>query len=251
MQSWAFLWKEFGGDEIFDKAITTFIYEDTGKGGLGVAIVDAGLVSYPWHKAIWYGFLATGAYLKEILISFYLLFKGLFSGEAVGEVARPAQSHRQMRRRGDADDGGDHRLQHHFDAGLSRLRRQGQRRDDAAGARRLDDQSPHRCGVEDGIEAKERQRLVHRQGEGQRGLQARQARGGGRGQHNRESREGRVHRKNKAAASRQGVGRGLGQRLLARRGYGEVPEKKPRSSRAAGVHPPPVGNCEKPKVRAN
>ena len=74
------------GDEIFDKTITTFVYEDTGHGGLGVAIVDAGLVSYPWHKAIWYGFLATGAYLKEILVSFYLLFKGLFSGAAVGEA---------------------------------------------------------------------------------------------------------------------------------------------------------------------
>ncbi len=74
------------GEEIFTKEITTFIYEDTGKGGLGVAIVDAGLVSYPWHKAIWYGFLATGAYLKEILFAFYLLFKGLFSGAAVGEA---------------------------------------------------------------------------------------------------------------------------------------------------------------------
>lgn len=74
------------GEEILEKAITTFVYEDTGKGGLGVAIVDAGLVSYPWPQAVWYGFLATGAYLKEILLSFYLLFKGLFSGAAVGEA---------------------------------------------------------------------------------------------------------------------------------------------------------------------
>ena len=74
------------GEEVIVKDITTFVYEDTGRGGLGVAIVDAGLVSYPWHKAVWYGFLATGAYLKGILISFFLLFKGLFSGAAVGEA---------------------------------------------------------------------------------------------------------------------------------------------------------------------
>jgi regulator of sigma E protease len=67
------------------KKIHPFIFPDTGKGGLGVSLVEAGLVSYPWYKAIYYGMLMTGFYLKEILFSFYYLIAGLFAGANVGE----------------------------------------------------------------------------------------------------------------------------------------------------------------------
>jgi len=69
-----------------EKKIHPFIYADTGKGGLGVSLVEVGLVSYPWYKALYYGFLMTGFYLKEILFSFYFLIAGLFAGNPAGEA---------------------------------------------------------------------------------------------------------------------------------------------------------------------
>ena len=74
------------GDEIVAKKIHPFIYADTGKGGLGVSLVEVGLVSYPWHKAIYYGFFLTGFYLKEIVLAFFYLIAGLFVGNHAGEA---------------------------------------------------------------------------------------------------------------------------------------------------------------------
>ncbi len=72
--------------ETIEKNIHPFVYESTGKAGLGVGLVEVGLVSYPWYKAIYYGFLMTGFYLKEIFLSFYYLIAGLFAGNQVGEA---------------------------------------------------------------------------------------------------------------------------------------------------------------------
>lgn len=74
------------GAEPLAKSIQPIIYPDTGKGGIGVAIAEVGTVQYPWYKAIYYGFITTFIYLKEILIAFYYLFKGLFSGAGVGDA---------------------------------------------------------------------------------------------------------------------------------------------------------------------
>lgn len=74
------------GNAIVEKKIHPFIYADTGKGGLGVSLVEVGLVSYPWYKAIYYGFLMTGFYLKGIVVAFYYLIVGLFAGNQVGEA---------------------------------------------------------------------------------------------------------------------------------------------------------------------
>lgn len=74
------------GDQIIEKNIKPFVYPDTGKGGLGVAIEEVGLVRYPWHKAFYFGTITTGFYIKEILLSFYLLIMGLFAGAPVGEA---------------------------------------------------------------------------------------------------------------------------------------------------------------------
>lgn len=73
------------GSEVLEKKIHPFIFPDTGKGGLGVSLIEVGLVSYPWYKAVYYGFLMTGFYLKEILLAFYGLIAGLFAGNNVGE----------------------------------------------------------------------------------------------------------------------------------------------------------------------
>ena len=48
--------------------------------------MEVGLVSYPWYKAIYYGFLMTGFYLKEIVVAFYYLIAGLFVGQGAGEA---------------------------------------------------------------------------------------------------------------------------------------------------------------------
>ncbi len=72
-------------DGIIEKKVHPFVYEDTGKGGLGVSLAEVGLVSYPWYKAIYYGLMMTGFYLKEILFSFYYLIAGLFAGNGAAE----------------------------------------------------------------------------------------------------------------------------------------------------------------------
>ena len=72
------------GNEVLEKKIHPFVFPDTGKGGLGVSLIEVGLVSYPWYKAVYYGFLMTGFYLKEILLAFYGLIAGLFAGNNAG-----------------------------------------------------------------------------------------------------------------------------------------------------------------------
>lgn len=72
------------GDKPINKIIKPVVYQDTGKGGFGVAITEVGIVKYPWHKAIYYGFVITGLYLKEIAVGFYLIIKGLISGAGAG-----------------------------------------------------------------------------------------------------------------------------------------------------------------------
>ncbi|MBP6859611.1 MAG: RIP metalloprotease RseP [Candidatus Magasanikbacteria bacterium] len=73
------------GDETLEKNIRPFVYADTGKGGLGVSLIEVGLVRYPWYKSLYYGLIMTGLYLKEILFSFYYLISGLIAGAPVGE----------------------------------------------------------------------------------------------------------------------------------------------------------------------
>ena len=75
--------------ETIEKNIKPMVYEDTGKGGIGVALADIGTVKYPFFKAIYHGVEATGYYLKAIVIAFYSLIMGLFTGNAgmLGEAA--------------------------------------------------------------------------------------------------------------------------------------------------------------------
>ncbi|MCX6780247.1 MAG: RIP metalloprotease RseP [Candidatus Magasanikbacteria bacterium] len=73
-------------DQIIEKKIQPVVYNDTGKGGIGVAIAEVGTVRYPFFSAIWQGVKTTIFYLKEIIVAFYLLLKGLFAGNGVGEA---------------------------------------------------------------------------------------------------------------------------------------------------------------------
>lgn len=72
------------GDAIITKQIHPIVYEDTGKGGLGVGIAEVGLVKHPWYKAIYYGFTTAGYLLVAIVKAFFLLIKGLFVGATLG-----------------------------------------------------------------------------------------------------------------------------------------------------------------------
>lgn len=73
------------GEELIKKDIHPFVYENTGKGGLGVSLIEVGLVKYSWYKSLYYGLIMTGLYLKEILFSFYYLIVQLFAGAPVSD----------------------------------------------------------------------------------------------------------------------------------------------------------------------
>jgi regulator of sigma E protease len=73
------------GDETLQKILRPFIDSETGKGGIGVALIEVGTVKYSWYMAIYQAFVMTGFYLKEIVLSFYTLIAGLFRGAPVGE----------------------------------------------------------------------------------------------------------------------------------------------------------------------
>jgi regulator of sigma E protease len=61
-----------------------------GKGGIGVGLVETGIVSYPIHKAIWNGFKLTGNLTKEFVFAFGNIIKNLIIGKPVGvQVSGP------------------------------------------------------------------------------------------------------------------------------------------------------------------
>lgn len=57
---------------------------EEGKGVIGVGIMAAGTVSYPFFSALIEGAKTTGWLLKEIFVAFGGLIKSLFGGESVG-----------------------------------------------------------------------------------------------------------------------------------------------------------------------
>lgn len=71
------------GGATADKKIKPIILPETGFGGIGVGLVETGIVSYPWHLAIWRGVGETGYLIKEILTAFYTLFRDLIFGKSV------------------------------------------------------------------------------------------------------------------------------------------------------------------------
>lgn len=64
----------------FSVKITPSILKETGYGGIGVGLVEVGIVSYPWYLAIWRGISEMFFFTKEIIIAFATLIKDLFIG---------------------------------------------------------------------------------------------------------------------------------------------------------------------------
>jgi regulator of sigma E protease len=78
------------GDAEIEKNITPVMQEQTGQGGIGVGIVEVGIVSYPIHIAIWEGAKTTVLLTWAILVAFYNLLKDLFTGQGVSaQLAGP------------------------------------------------------------------------------------------------------------------------------------------------------------------
>lgn len=74
------LFKIKRGNDILEKSIHPAIYSETGKGGIGVAIAEVGTIKYGFFSSLFHGAKTTLLVLKEILVSFYELVKGLFVG---------------------------------------------------------------------------------------------------------------------------------------------------------------------------
>jgi len=76
--------------ETKDYQITPELMKETGKGGIGVALVETGIVRYPWYRAVWQGAKTTFELIGLIFTAFYELFKSLIMGKGVtAEVAGP------------------------------------------------------------------------------------------------------------------------------------------------------------------
>ena len=78
------------GSEEFVIPVIPVTLESTGKGGIGVAITEAGTVKYPFHIAIFQGFLTTFFLIWAIVVAFFDLIKGLVVGAGLSaNVAGP------------------------------------------------------------------------------------------------------------------------------------------------------------------
>lgn len=74
------LYKIKRGSDLIEKRAAPAIMPDSGKAGIGIAIVEIGMVSYPWHLAAWEGVKTTFILTWEIVSAFYDFFKGLILG---------------------------------------------------------------------------------------------------------------------------------------------------------------------------
>ncbi len=77
------------GDMVSSELVPEILPE-TERGGMGVALVRVGLVSYPWYVAWWYGISQTFQMIGAILVGFFLIIKSLIvSQQLIGEVYGP------------------------------------------------------------------------------------------------------------------------------------------------------------------
>lgn len=78
------------GSMLKELEITPIILKETQKGGIGVGLVEVGIVSYPWYLAISKGVKATLFYTSAIFVGFYHLLKGLvLTREVIVDLAGP------------------------------------------------------------------------------------------------------------------------------------------------------------------
>ncbi len=77
-------------DQKISKELTPVVLAETGKGGVGIALATAAIVSYPWYIAWWYGILAMFSMVWGVIYSFFLVIKSLLvSHQLIGEVYGP------------------------------------------------------------------------------------------------------------------------------------------------------------------
>lgn len=78
----------FNLESLQDKRELTIVpslIEDINRAGIGVAIYNAGTVSYPFFDAFYQGAKSTIWYLRLIVLAFYQLFSDIFAGENVDD----------------------------------------------------------------------------------------------------------------------------------------------------------------------
>lgn len=79
-----------GKEELSLKATPGIIKTSETAPRLGLMLVDAGIVRYPWYMAIYKGFVAAGIGLINIFIAFYILIKNLIIGKGLAfDVSGP------------------------------------------------------------------------------------------------------------------------------------------------------------------
>jgi len=76
----------------FSKDIIPEIRQETGRGGIGIAIGDTGIVRYSFFTAIWEGVKNTVLLTWAILVAFYELLAGILTGRGLGgELGGPVR----------------------------------------------------------------------------------------------------------------------------------------------------------------
>ncbi len=76
--------------EIIKKEAIPGLIGETGRAGLGVALIETGIVSYPWYLAPFYGIWETARMVFGIIAGFYLIIKNLIIDQnLIGEVYGP------------------------------------------------------------------------------------------------------------------------------------------------------------------
>ncbi|MDP2736944.1 MAG: site-2 protease family protein, partial [bacterium] len=71
------------GQEFYDLMIMPEVLTETGLGGIGIGIIETGIVSYPWYLAIFEGIKTTLFLTWAIIMAFYELIKSLTLGQGV------------------------------------------------------------------------------------------------------------------------------------------------------------------------
>ena len=69
------------GGEIIVKEIVPYQLAITKRGGIGIALLESGIVSYPWYLAFIYGFAYAGIFAWEVIRTVWFLLAGLFQGQ--------------------------------------------------------------------------------------------------------------------------------------------------------------------------
>jgi len=78
------------GDQETNFNVTLETISSTGEAGIGIAIAETGIVSYPFFRAIWEGIAATAGMTWYIIIAFAALLKNLVMGAGVSaDVSGP------------------------------------------------------------------------------------------------------------------------------------------------------------------